>query len=88
MQHKFRLGPDSKEAERRDVRLRELWDRIVEVGGEAALWDGISLAIAKHLARGEDVIRLAPQKEESDFDYSTNQDRAVEAHDLPSVARR
>lgn len=51
--HKFRFTSDKKEAERRKVRIQELWDSIVERHGENALWDEYSLAVAKALEKGE-----------------------------------
>lgn len=43
VQHKFRLGTDQREAERRDDRLRQLWDQIMKGRGaeaeEARCWD-------------------------------------------------
>ena len=64
VQHKFRLGADKGEAERRDDRLRQVWEAIEKsapVGG--ALWDDTTLDIAKQLARGADQIELSPVSE-------------------------
>ena len=70
VQHKFRLGTDPKDAERRDSRLRELWERIEKIEGAEALWDDATLEIAKQLARGEEVIRLGQRQDETDCDYA------------------
>ncbi|MAG93376.1 MAG: hypothetical protein CMJ48_06460 [Planctomycetaceae bacterium] len=70
VQHKFRLGSDSMEAERRDGRLRELWEQVEQAGGEAALWNETTLDIARQLAKGESVIRLKLREGESDTDYA------------------
>ena len=73
-QHKFRLGTDQREAERRDDRLRQLWDQIVkDRGAEAgeARWDDLTLEIARQIARGAERIELAPESnEESPVSYS------------------
>lgn len=73
VQHKFRLGTDQREAERRDDRLRQLWDQIVkDRGAEAgeARWDDLTLEIARQIARGAERIELAPESnEESPVSY-------------------
>jgi hypothetical protein len=61
VQHKFYLGTDERQAERRNHKLEELWDRIVELwgqlpesfGGEQPAWDTFSLELGKRLAKGE-----------------------------------
>jgi hypothetical protein len=53
VQHKFRLGADLPEAKRRDLRLRELWERTEATAGRAApLWDDSTLEIARQITRG------------------------------------
>ena len=61
VQHKFRLGTDRREAERRDDRLRQLWEQICKdrPAGEA-LWDDLTLEIAKQIAEGDERIVLPP----------------------------
>ncbi len=53
-QHKFYLGTDLKQAERRRQRLEELWELIEQRApiGEKPTWTSIGLKIAKALARG------------------------------------
>lgn len=61
VQHKFRLGIDRREAERRDDQLRRLWEQIErEAPQGSALWDELTLEIAKQLAKGTEPISLAP----------------------------
>lgn len=65
VQHKFRLGSDRREAERRDDRLRQLWDQIVkECSAAEAYWDDLTLEIARQIARGEELISLLPEADE------------------------
>ena len=54
-QHKFYLGTDLKQAERRKQRLEELWEHIerTHTGEGKPTWDSMTLKIAKALARGE-----------------------------------
>ena len=72
VQHKFRLGSDKLEAQRRDDRLRQLWQQIEKEAGDAdALWDALTLGIAKHVANGMDRILLDPlQNEEKPAAYT------------------
>ena len=51
-QHRFRLGTDLKEAQRRDHVLRLMWERIEESGEGDALWNEETLDLAKLVARG------------------------------------
>lgn len=55
VQHKFRLGNDRKEAERREGRLQELWQHIESTNTSAhrPVWNDLTLRIAKQIARGE-----------------------------------
>ena len=65
VQHKFRLGVDKREAEQRDVRLRQLWEQIErDAPQRAALWDNLTLDIAKRIAAGMEKIPLAPLSED------------------------
>lgn len=77
VQHKFRLGTDKREAERRDDRLRQLWEKI---DGDApdgtALWDEVTLEIGKQLARGADKVHLVPvPDDEAPTSYATRLQR-------------
>ena len=57
-QHKFLLGTDRKEAERRERKLRELWDSCCESCDEARpLWPGYLPDIAKSVAQGTQTIK-------------------------------
>jgi hypothetical protein len=61
VQHKFRLGTDRREAERRDDRLRQFWEQICRDKPESdAFWDELTLEIAKQVARGEEKIVVSP----------------------------
>ena len=52
-QHKFLLGTDRKEAERRERKLRELWETFERTCGEAKpLWTEALLIIAQRVAKG------------------------------------
>lgn len=61
VQHKFYLGTDERQAERRNHKLEELWDRVVQVWEEVErlpdedqpIWDNLSLEVGKRLAKGE-----------------------------------
>lgn len=65
VQHKFRLGSDKVEAERRDAQLRQMWQRIENEGnGADAAWDELTLDVAKQVAKGTDRITLDPLKDE------------------------
>ena len=72
VQHKFRLGTEKREAERREDRLRQLWEQVEkdDQSGQP-LWDGLTLEIARQIAKGNDKIILAPSEDaESDADYA------------------
>ncbi|QDU26281.1 hypothetical protein ETAA8_13580 [Anatilimnocola aggregata] len=51
-QHRFRLGADLKDAQRRDHLLRLMWHRIEEADGTGAVWSDETLELAKLAARG------------------------------------
>jgi hypothetical protein len=72
VQHKFRLGADRREAERRDDRLRQLWEQIDSHAPPGkAVWDDVTLEIARQLAKGANSIALGPVSEdESPKDYA------------------
>jgi DNA-binding transcriptional ArsR family regulator len=73
VQHKFRLGADKREAERRDDQLRRIWEQIDnDAPNGAALWDNLTLEVAKQVARGADGVELAPEPEdESPASYAS-----------------
>ncbi len=54
VQHKFRLGDDLKEAQKREQRLQEFWQQIeTNYAGEGRpSWNGFTLSIAKQIAKG------------------------------------
>jgi len=61
VQHKFYLGVDERQAERRNHKLEELWDRVEELwgqiihlpGNDQPIWENLTLNIGKRLAKGE-----------------------------------
>jgi hypothetical protein len=70
-QHKFRLGADLKEAQRREQRLRELWEQIEKqrpAGG--AEWTEETLDFARQIAKGSTLIELAQLPNESHANYA------------------
>ena len=73
VQHKFRLGTDRREAQRRDDRLRQLWEQIENAqGDDQKAWNEVTLEIAKQLAKGAEVISLPPSGDgETDTDYAS-----------------
>ncbi len=77
IQHKFRLGADKREAERRDDQLRRLWEQIAsDVPAGEALWDELTLEIAKQVAKGADKILLSPTPDnESPKNYASRLQR-------------
>jgi hypothetical protein len=61
-QHRFNLGTDKREAERRFAKLRELYDenlRVYDPGGQQ-LWSPLALSYAEKIARGEYRISYPP----------------------------
>ncbi|MFI4851276.1 MAG: helix-turn-helix domain-containing protein [Gimesia chilikensis] len=65
IQHKFRLGSDRREAERRDGLLRQLWEKIEGTTTEQEpLWNEFTLDLARAIAKGIDRIPLPPLSEE------------------------
>ncbi|QGQ22003.1 hypothetical protein F1728_04530 [Gimesia benthica] len=56
IQHKFRLGSDRREAERRDGLLRQLWEEIEGAATEQEpLWNEFTLDLARAIAKGSAV---------------------------------
>ena len=52
MQHKFRLGSDLKEAQRREQKIVEFWERIEETTDTTpVVWTDFTLDVAKQLAK-------------------------------------
>lgn len=51
-QHRFNLGADRREAERRMARLRELWEENEKVAGEPT-WTPFALSAANSIAQGD-----------------------------------
>ena len=69
-QHKFRLGPDEREAKRRDLLLRQMWDRVEELQPVEPLWTRDGLEVAMQVAQGNNVIQVQRAAGEEDFDYA------------------
>ena len=63
VQHKFYLGTDRKQAERRNQRLVELWEQEERrhTGAGRATWNPLTLRIAKAFANGEIQITVERQ---------------------------
>ncbi len=61
-QHRFNLGTDKREAERRFAKLRELYDENLRVYGSGGqeLWSPLALSYAEKIARGEYRISYPP----------------------------
>ncbi|HET6574124.1 MAG TPA: hypothetical protein VFG68_11010 [Fimbriiglobus sp.] len=66
-QHRFNLGTDKREAERRLARLRELWDENCRANGEE-VWTAHALSYAERIARGEYRIEVPPLTETDGYD--------------------
>ncbi len=70
-QHKFRLGTDRKEAERRERRLRTLWEQYEATRKESRpLWPEGLLAIAQSIAKGGREIAVARRPDELQMTYA------------------
>lgn len=70
-QHKFLLGTDRREAERRERKLRELWDTFcVGCTDERPLWSEDLLVIAKRIAKGIPEIPIPRGPSERQCDYA------------------
>ena len=72
VQHKFRLGTDKREAQRRDDRLRQIWEQIEgDHRVDQPVWDELTLEIARQVSKGVEEISLAPGgDDEADTDYA------------------
>ncbi len=70
-QHKFLLGTDRKEAERRERKLRELWDRFVEGNKDTRpLWPDDLMVVAKRIAKGIPEIPIPRGVNEKQCNYA------------------
>ena len=70
-QHKFILGTDRKEAERRERKLRELWDSFCNsCDDERPLWPEDLLIIAKRIAKGTPEIPIPRGPSEKQHQYA------------------
>lgn len=70
-QHKFLLGTDRKEAERRERKLRELWDTYsTGCAADRPLWPDDLLVIAKRVAKGIPEIPIPRGPNERQCDYA------------------
>jgi hypothetical protein len=61
-QHRFSLGTDRRDAERRLARLRDFWDGHCRATGQE-LWTPYALGYAERIARGESRIEVPPLRE-------------------------
>lgn len=70
-QQKFLLGKDLTQAERRERKLRELWDRYASgLEDDQPLWPSDLLQVAKLVARGVEEISVAIQSGETPYGYA------------------
>jgi hypothetical protein len=70
-QHKFLLGTDRKEAERRERKLRELWDSFVAGSKDARrLWSDDLMVVAKRVAKGIPEIPIPRGPSEKQHEYA------------------
>ena len=70
-QHKFLLGTDRKEAERRERKLRELWDSFVASSKDARpLWPDDLMVVAKRVAKGIPEIPIPRGPSEKQHEYA------------------
>ncbi|EAQ80610.1 hypothetical protein [Blastopirellula marina] len=70
-QHKFLLGTDRKEAEHRERKLKELWDRFCESCDEPRpLWTDHLLMIAKRIAKGIPNVPVRRGADELQYNYA------------------
>ena len=71
VQHKFNLGQNRSEAERRESRLREFWDCVESASDKGRpLWSAELLGIAQQIAEGQHQIRIIKQPDELLHHYS------------------
>ena len=66
-QHRFNLGTDKREAERRLARLRELWEEHCRANGEE-VWTPHALSYAERIACGEYRIEVPPLTKADGYD--------------------
>lgn len=68
-QHRFNLGTDKREAERRFAKLRDLYDENLGVycSGEDELWSPLALSYAEKIAKGEYRISYPPLPADGGF---------------------
>jgi hypothetical protein len=78
-QAKFCLGEIVKDAERRNARIEELWERI-ESRSSNLLWDDLTFSMAKQLAKGEMQIVIGPEHQEDVDDYAKRISRLSQAY--------
>jgi integrase len=70
-QHKFALGTDLKEAQRRERRLRELWDLFEESQKDSRpLWPEHLLDVAKRIAKGDREVPVERKPDETQITYA------------------
>ena len=70
-QHKFLLGTDRKEAERRERKLRELWDSFVASSkDDRPLWPDDLMVVAKRIAKGIPEIPIPRGPSEKQHEYA------------------
>ena len=71
MQHKFRLGSDLKEAQRRERKIVEFWERIEETTDTTpVVWTDFALDVAKQLAKGKLLIEISRKQHDSAEAYA------------------
>ncbi len=69
-QHRFRVGTELKEAKRRDLLLRQMWDSIEQSRRSDPLWDDDTLTLAKLVAGGTTHVHIPRIPEEEVVAYS------------------
>ena len=70
-QHKFRLGSDLKEAQRRERKIVEFWERIEETTDtNPVVWTEFTLDVAKQLAKGKLLIEIPRKQHDSPEAYA------------------
>ncbi|MCA9246942.1 MAG: hypothetical protein KDA42_07495 [Planctomycetales bacterium] len=66
-QHKFRLGKDRNEAQRRDRKLRQLWEGIEALSSDQPpRWDAFTLDAARQIAKGNDRVAVSRNGQEAE----------------------
>lgn len=70
-QHKFRLGSDLKEAQRRERKIVEFWERIEETTDTTpVVWTDFTLDVARQLAKGKLLIEIPRKQYDSPEAYA------------------